>query len=215
MRGKICGILQAILTALVILSGGIALPILFRPFYYWHIEPLALHSKVNLTAEHVKAAYNGMLDFCIGKTDTFSAGVLEFSESGAAHFADVRILFLLDLGAFFGAAILLMGLLLLKGKKTRLLRGHTPGFWSAVGLGIVAMFVGVVAAMDFDGAFTVFHKLVFPGKSNWIFDPVRDPVIRLLPEIFFRNCAVLIVGVVLVSCGALLLWDRRIRYKKR
>lgn len=107
MKEKLLGIAQAVLTALVIVSGAIALPILFRPFYYWHIKPLHLTDMVGLTTEQVKTAYNEMMNFCIGISDTFSAGVLPFSESGAAHFADIRMLFLLDLGVLLVVILLL------------------------------------------------------------------------------------------------------------
>lgn len=213
MREKLWGVIQAVLTALVIVSGAIALPILFRPFFYWHMAPLDLWQRVGLTPEQVKTAYNEMMDFCIGISDTFSAGVLPFSQSGADHFADVRKLFLLDLGVFFGAAVLLAALLLGKrNKKVRLL-GHTPGFWSAVGLGATFAVVGGLAALDFDRAFVVFHKLFFPGKDNWIFDGRYDPIINMLPEAFFRNCALLILGALLIGCGMLIFWD--IREQKR
>ena len=82
MKEKLLGIAQAVLTALVIVSGAISLPILFRPFYYWHIKPLHLNDAVGLTSEQVKIAFNEMMNFCIGISDTFSAGVLPFSESG-------------------------------------------------------------------------------------------------------------------------------------
>lgn len=51
MKEKLLGIAQAVLTAFVIVSGAIALPILFRPFYYWHIKPLHLTDMVGLTTE--------------------------------------------------------------------------------------------------------------------------------------------------------------------
>lgn len=213
MREKLLGMLQAILTALVILAGAIALPILFRPFFYWHITPLDICARVGLTFEQVKTAYNEMLDFCIGITDSFSVGVLPFSQSGAEHFADVRKLFLLDLGVLLGAALLLTGILLMKRKKTLWLAGHTPGFWSAIGLGVTFVLVGGLAALDFDRAFVVFHKLFFPGKDNWIFDGRFDPVINMLPAEFFRNCALLIFGAILLSCGLMIIFDIRKRKK--
>ncbi|MBR3811887.1 MAG: hypothetical protein IKJ16_06135 [Agathobacter sp.] len=85
MKEKLLGIAQAVLTALLIVSGAIALPILFRPFYYWHIKPLHL--------------------------------------------------------------------------------------------------------------------------TDWIFDSRFDPIINMLPEEFFRNCALLILFAILLSCGVLILWD--------
>lgn len=213
MKEKFFSIAQAVLTALVILSGAIALPILFRPFFYWHIKPLNLCQMVGLTPEQVKTAYNEMMDFCTGVSNTFSAGVLPFSESGADHFADVRKLFLLDLGVLVGAAILLTGVLILKRKRTLWLLGHTPGFWSAIGLGVTFAGVGGLAALDFDSAFVVFHKLFFPGKDNWRFDGRFDPVINMLPAEFFRNCAIVILAVILLSCTGLILWDVHKRKK--
>ena len=207
MKEKLLGIAQAVLTALVIVSGAISLPILFRPFYYWHIKPLHLNDAVGLTSEQVKIAFNEMMNFCIGISDTFSAGVLPFSESGADHFADVRKLFLLDFGVLIVAALLLAGVLLLKRKKILWIAGHTPGFWGAVGVGVTFAGIGGLVALDFDRAFVVFHELFFPGKDNWIFDSRLDPIINMLPEEFFRNCALLILFAILLSCGALILLD--------
>ena len=46
-----------------------------------------------------------MMDFCLGRREEFSAGVLAFSQSGADHFADVRGLFLLDLRVLVAAVV--------------------------------------------------------------------------------------------------------------
>ena len=214
MKEKLLGIFQAALIALVIVSGAIALPILFRPFFYWHIGPLNLCDMVNLTSEQVKTAYNEMIDYCIGISHTFSAGELPFSEEGASHFADVQKLFVLDLRVLAVAGVLLLTLLLWKGKKPVRLLGHTPGFWGAIGLGVSFLVIGGLAALDFDRAFVIFHKLFFPGKDNWLFDSRKDPIINMLPAEFFRNCAILIFAVILLSCAALLVWDWKKTHKK-
>lgn len=215
MKRKCLGILQAVLIAVTIFSGAIAIAVLFRPFYYWHILPLDLPERVGLTPAQIKTAYKEMMNYCIGLSDTFSVGILPFSESGAAHFADVRRLFLLDLGAFFLCGGLLVILSVLTRKSRILIGNHTPGFWASIGLGVTFLAVGILAALDFDRAFTVFHKLFFPGKDNWIFYPTEDPVIRILPAEFFRNCAILILLCIFISCAALLLWDRYKRTRLR
>lgn len=208
---KIKAVIKAVLVALVILSGAIALPILFRPFFWWHIEPYGIPESMGLTAAQIKEAYGEMLDYCMGLNNTFSVGVLPFSASGAEHFADVRNLFILDLAVFVIAAIAL-GVLCYVNRKDQLqLAGHTPGFWSAVGLGASFVIVGGLVAIDFDKAFTVFHKIFFPGKDNWMFNPYEDPVINILPAEFFANCAILIFAVILISCIGLLLYDRKKR----
>jgi len=209
MKNTILSIARAVLIALVILSGAIAVPILFRPFYWWHIGPFQLDAWMGLTRGQIKEAYGQMMDYCIGLRDTFSVGVLPFSELGASHFADVRNLFLLDLWAFGIGSALLLALCLLDRRKGIRLRGHTPGYWSAVGLGVTFAAVGGLASLDFSRAFTVFHKLFFPGKDNWIFNGDEDPVIYMLPEEFFRNCAIVILAVLLLACAALVIFDIR------
>lgn len=209
MKNTILSIARAVLIALVILSGAIAVPILFRPFYWWHIGPFQLDAWMGLTRGQIKEAYGQMMDYCIGLRDTFSVGVLPFSELGASHFADVRNLFLLDLWAFGIGSALLLALCLLDRRKGIRLHGHTPGYWSAVGLGVTFAAVGGLASLDFSRAFTVFHKLFFPGKDNWIFNGDEDPVIYMLPEEFFRNCAIVILAVLLLACAALVIFDIR------
>lgn len=213
LKNKLLAIFQAVLIALVILSGAIAVPILCRPFYYLHIAPLEILDSINLTVNQIKTAYNEMMNYCIGLTDTFSAGVLAFSESGASHFADVRKLFLLDLWVLAVAAVLLTVTACLRRKNPVNLLNHTPGFWSAVGLGVTFLAIGGLVSLDFERAFEVFHQLFFPGKSNWIFDYRTDPIIRILPAEFFRNCAIAILTVILISCGVLICHDRKLRRK--
>lgn len=214
MKHKLLAVAQAIVIALVILAGAIALPILCRFFFYLHIEPYGLTEAMGLTAAEIKTAYNEMMDYCMGLSGSFSAGVLPFSAEGAAHFADVRKLFILDLAVLAGAVLALIPLLVFGRKKALRLGGHTPGFWASVGLGVSFLVVGGLAALDFERAFVIFHQLFFPGKDNWIFDYRTDPIITMLPEEFFRNCAILILAGILIGCGMLIGRDLYLRRKK-
>jgi len=207
-QSKPLTILLAVLTAIALFTGSVALPILCRPFYHAHIGPMNLTRFSGLTVEEIKTAYGEMMDYCTGLRPDFSAGVLTFSESGADHFADVRQLFLLDLWAFaLSAAALLLFFLLRRKLSPAPLAGRTFPFWAGVGLASLFALIGGLAALDFDAAFTVFHRIFFPGKDNWIFDPRTDPIINLLPQDFFMHCALLILGLLLTGCAALILWD--------
>ena len=44
---------EAVLTALAVLSGAVAAPLLCRPFYYAHIGPLGLEQLTGLTREQI------------------------------------------------------------------------------------------------------------------------------------------------------------------
>lgn len=199
----------AILTALTLLSAAIAIPILCRPFYYAHIAPLQLCEQTGLTRQEIRTAFDEMLDYCLG-AEEFSTGVLRWSQEGKSHFTDVRTLFLLDLRALLVCAVLLCALALLSrltGRKCARLLGRGPAFWAGAGLAGAGALIGALAALDFDRAFTVFHALFFPGKDNWLFDPRTDQIITILPQTFFRNCAILILAVLLLGCLALILTD--------
>ena len=208
-QSKILSVLLAVLTACLVLSSSVAVPILCRPFYYAHIGPLGLVQATGLTEEAIRQAYDEMLDFCLGAPE-FSTGALSWSQSGRDHFADVRVLFLLDLAVLaLSAALLLLWFLLGRrmGLVPRPLLGRGPGFWAAAGLGIVFAVVGLLASLDFERAFVVFHALFFPGKTNWIFDWRTDPVILILPQEFFRNCALLVLALLLLWCAVLIAAD--------
>lgn len=209
-ESKFLTLLLSVLLALAVLSGSIAVPILCRPFYYAQIGPLELEEYTGLEEQVIRQAYDEVLDYCTGKTERFSAGLLPFSDSGASHFADVRGLFLLDLrvlGVCLGALVLVLLVARWRKLTPRRFLGRGPGFWGAAGLGGAFLVVGGLAAVDFDRAFVVFHALFFPGKDNWIFDWRTDPVILILPQDFFRNCAILALGLLLLWCGVLIALD--------
>ena len=212
MKSKLLSVLKSLATALCVLSGSVAAPLLVRPFYHLHIAPLQLEAASGLSVSQIKEAYGQMMDYCLGLRSSFAVGVLPCSEEGASHFADVRTLFLLDIGVLvcsIAALLLLRFYCRHKAVELHHFRGHGPEFWGCVGLGTAFAVIGGLAALDFERAFVLFHALFFPGKDNWLFDPRLDPVIDLLPQVFFRNCGILILGILLVTCCALIIGDRR------
>ncbi|MBQ7327319.1 MAG: DUF1461 domain-containing protein, partial [Clostridia bacterium] len=54
--------------------------------------------------------------------------------------------------------------------------------------------------------FRIFHTIFFPGKDNWLFSWYEDEIIRILPQNFFMNCAILIfVSIVLLCLACIIL----------
>ena len=207
---KLLSLFTGVFTALLVLSASIAVPLLCRPFYYAHIKALNLDGYTGLSVEQIKEAFDQVMDYCLGLRPDFAAGVLPFSAAGASHVADVRVLFLLDLwvAVISLAALVILFVLSRKRKLTPApLLGHGPGFWAAIGLGGLFLIVGGLAATNFERAFVVFHSIFFPGKTNWLFDWRTDPIILLLPEDFFRNCAILILALLIFWCVVLIAAD--------
>lgn len=215
---KLLSLFTGVFTALLVLSASIAVPLLCRPFYYAHIEALNLDGYTGLSVEQIREAFDQVMDYCLGLRPDFAAGVLPFSESGASHFADVRVLFLLDLWvAVISLAALVILFIISRRKKLTptSLMGHGPGFWAAIGLGGLFLIVGGLAATNFERAFVIFHSLFFPGKTNWLFDWRTDPIILLLPEDFFRNCAILILTLLIFWCVILIVADLLAQHRRK
>ena len=210
MKMKLTAIAIAILAALFILSFSIALPILFRPFYYMQIEAFGLSEDTGLSIDEIKLAYNEMMDYCLGLRSDFSAGPLPFSEEGASHFYDVRVLFLIDLAVLLVSSLSLIAILIiLKVKKLTPYRflGRSAPFWSVSAILGASSVIGIACAIDFDTTFDIFHHIFFIGKTNWAFKPSKDPIINLLPAEFFLNCAIFIGASVLLLSAAVLIFE--------
>ena len=205
-NSKLASVLCIVVLALLILSFSISVPILFRPFYYIQINALDLPERTGWSEETIREAYDEVLDFCVlGKP--FGTGQLSWSESGRSHFADVRMLFLADFAVLALSAVvctLLLGLRLNGKLRFHHPLGRGPGFWAGILAAGLVLVVGGLAALDFQRAFVIFHAIFFPGKDNWLFNPATDQIILVMPEAFFRNCAILI-GLVLLACCAILI----------
>ena len=208
MKHKFLTSLWCLFTVLLVITGSIALPIYFRPFYYWQIEPLGIPETTGYDKQTVIEAYDQVLDYLVLPNREFETGVFPHSEEGASHFADCKALF--DLNAIV-LVVSLIGLALLGLHRRRKVftlyrfRGRHPA--AICGGCVLALFavLGGLAALNFNRAFKVFHAIFFPGKENWLFDSRVDPIILAMPQDFFMNCAVLILSsVVLCSVGLLL-----------
>lgn len=207
MSQRFLSLLMAVATMFLILTVSIGLPIYIRPFYYAHIEALDLPQRSGFTAEEIREAYDQVLDYLTIPGKEFGTGVIPHSPSGEAHFEDCRGLFFLNGGVLLASAMTLGVIGFLRKRKPALtlsIAGRSPAFFGALAALVVPLTVGVLAAADFDRAFTVFHTIFFPGKDNWVFNWNTDQIIRVLPQKFFMHCAMFIGGGVLsLSCGVM------------
>ena len=215
MKERVISLLLSLALALLAVSAAVAAPILCRPFYYAHIGALHLPERTGWSEETIRTAFDDVMDYLL-KGEEFGTGELKWSESGRSHFADVKGLFWLDLWILLGSAAAVAALALVcRRVKPHRFRQRGPSFWAGVGLLVLFGVVGALAASDFQRAFTVFHALFFPGKTNWLFDPAADQIILILPEEFFRNCAVLIVALIGVFVAAYLIVGRKKTHRRR
>ena len=210
---RLLSVLCMVCVCLFLLTASIGLPIYIRPFYYAHIEAFDLPERSGYTREEIRQAYDEVLDYLTKSGTGFGTGVMPISHEAEHHFADCRVLFELNDLVFRVSACILVLLFLMRKKWGPYQLGkHSACFWAAVLSLTAPIMIGGLAALDFDRFFVLFHSIFFPGKTNWIFDWYADQIIRVLPQEFFRNCAILIgVGLVSMAMG-LLIWEGR---KKR
>ncbi len=196
---RVASVILAVALFFFVLTTSIGLPIYIRSFYYGHITALDLPAQSGYTYEEIREAYDEVLDYLTKPGLEFSAGVMAFSPEGAAHFEDCKVLFDLNAAVLLASGAVLLVMLFLRRRFGPYYLGRMPAaFWSGVAVIVIPIVVGALAATDFDRAFTVFHHIFFPGKDNWLFNPYTDAIIRVLPQDFFMNCAILIgSGVVL------------------
>lgn len=201
---------------LFMLTFSIGLPIYCRFFYYIQIKTLKMEEATGYDYATIKAAYDGILDFCTLPNKPFNSGVFKMSESGISHFADCKKLFNLNLAVMICSGAVTFALTLLNRFKIITLRrprGHRPYLIAAVVAVALPLIIGALAAINFDKAFGIFHKIFFPGKDNWTFDPQTDQIITVMPEQFFMNCAI-IIGAGLAGFAAALITVDLILYNK-
>ena len=208
---RFLSVLCMVCVCLFLLTLSIGLPIYIRPFYYAHIDALALEELSGYTEPQIRQAYDEVLDYLTLPGKKFGTGELPHSADGKAHFVDCKVLFDLNASILLISSAVLAVLFAMRRRWGAYRLGkHSAYLWAAVLSLIAPILIGGLAAMNFDRAFVIFHSIFFPGKTNWVFDWYRDPIIRVLPQEFFRNCAILIgVGLVTMATGILLLESRK------
>lgn len=179
--------LQIIGTILFVLSAAV----LGTIYLAWLVYPieisyLGLENVVYMKAADISYNFNILMNYL---TNPF-ASVLDmpnFSSSvnGLKHFADVKHLFHL------AQLIFLISLpVVFYFWKEVVRKGYGKLYqkvfiWMALAPVMIAV-MGIL--IGFDSFFVLFHQLLFPGDLTWLFDPLTDPVIYILPQEFFLHC---------------------------
>ena len=208
MKTKIISAVFCLALCLLIITLSIGLPIYFRPFYYLQIDALEIPEKTGYSKAVITEAYNEVLDYLTLPGREFGVGELTFSESGKSHFEDCKVLFNLNISVLFISLLVIVVILVLKKRGViSLERSKGYNLWFKSGVSVLAAFVilGALVSINFENAFTFFHKLFFVGKDNWFFSTITDPVIEILPQQFFMNCAILVLSsICILSCACII-----------
>lgn len=196
-----------LLFALFFISAGVVLAVNFRPLYYYDIKQLDIAKTSGIEASVIKENYDVLIDY----NSPFYKGELKFptlpsSAPAIEHFKEVKNIFVAFYYIFAVTAVFLFIIVLYKKKG----KDYSYLLPSGITVLVLPLLVAAACAINFDALFIVFHKIFF-RNDYWMFDPVTDPIINLLPDTFFLHCLLLILGIILLGSLGLFLLSRIVR----
>ena len=205
LNSKVILLFLILNTSLFIITLSLSFAILFRPFYYYHINYLKLEEETNSSYNEIKTAYDDVIDYIV-MNKPFKTGNLKFSVEGKNHFMDCKRLFktnFIVLG--ISLAILLLEIIIFKNKNPL---KHSIAFYSSCSILILfGSILFTTLIIGFEKSFILFHKIFFLGKDNWLLDPNTDEIINILPEEYFKNCALLIISFIILISVSIVIID--------
>lgn len=190
---RFSNILIGVLFTLFFISLGVIVTVNFRPLYYFDINFLDIAENSGYTVEQIKENYDALIDY----NSPFFKGELKFpslpaSNEGIQHFREVKNIFM----GFYGIFIITLPLLILIILYKKRHKDFTYLKTSAITVLVLPAIVLLGCSINFDAAFVIFHKIFF-RNDYWLFNPVTDPVIHILPDTFFLHAMLVIVFFVL------------------
>lgn len=208
MRGqnKTLQILFSLALSLLIIFSSVKLTLLFKPLYYFDIQYLNIEEQSNFSKEEIIKNYDYVIDYLLSPMmKEFKLPTIPYSKYGQIHFQDVKKIFaLIDILMILTALVSGFGLFInLKYKKFNFLKQ------SYLMLALIPIVLLTAFIVNFDRAFTIFHKIFF-RNDYWLFNPKVDPIINILPQEFFYHSALFIVGLIIVFIITLRLLHKKV-----
>ena len=206
-KTKLFAVIIGVLFPIIILISAIEMAALDKAFFMDQVEKNNVVKNAGIYEPDMESVVNDILGYLRGERADFDiqaritvngvaseTAVSIFNEQEIIHMKDV--LSLLNLALFIRNLALVLFLIafvcLLKWNRWAIIKGL---FWgSTLSLGII-LIIGGFFYLNFDGAFTLFHQLVF-SNDLWLMNPKTDRLIWIVPGPFFFN---LIIRMVLYA----------------
>ena len=186
--------------SLFIISFSITFVLLFRPFYYYHINYLNIEETSGYDYDTIKESYDDVIDYLV-LDKPFKTGTLNYSEDGYDHFKDCKVLFRINF-IILGITSIILLLKKMYFNNIKLFK-YNIGFWSGcLNIFIFLTLFIISNIVGFDKCFEIFHNIFFLGKDNWLLSSKTDEIIKILPQKFFMNSTIfviLIIGIISIT----------------
>lgn len=201
-----------IFTSLTLAISGVIVtsPIIYSLAIKW----FDLSAVSGLSHEQLMENYNVLISYLVNPAiEALEMPYFSSSENGLFHFEEVKFLFLMCfVVAIVGVIASVITILWIHKQKLQPWMGRW--FIIAIAFPLILLFLIVVA---FDQVFLLFHQILF-RNDLWLFSPVTDPVITVLPESLFMILfvvAILIYEVIIYLTRFAVLYEPTIKRKKR
>lgn len=175
-----------------------------RDFFQSQYATLKTSQDLGMTDKDLNKATDTLLDYLQDKRDDITVEITvkgtrqeAFNSKEAAHMVDVKGLYQFALIMrnvcliLFAASIIYLFIRLKKGVFTLLSIDYMK---TAILFAVVFTMLAIWAYTDFDGFWTMFHKVAF-RNDLWLLDPSTDLMINLFPSQFFSALVFRIVGM--------------------
>lgn len=201
------------LITLLLVFWIIALAIILTTFlspilYNQQVNAFHLPELVNMPSTQIKENYTNIIHYLSLLTHTSMqvSSKLITSEATRIHFADVKKVLEVIQIYFLLSTFLLIPLIHTSLKEKRHMFLKTTPIVLIVIIGIVGSFM----AINFDGAFTLMHQLIF-RNNYWLIDPRIDPIISIFPETFFLELGIILLGLIALMIVLMIVLDKYLK----
>lgn len=208
---KMFQIIYSLVLSLFFIFTAVKITLMFKPLYYSDIKYLSIEEQSGFSKDEIVQNYDYVINYLLSpKEQEFNLPSIPYSKYGQVHFKDVKRIFTtIDILLSTSGLISTIGLLInLKYKNSYFLK-QTSSMLIILPITLLTAFM-----INFDRAFTLFHKIFF-RNDYWQFDPEIDPIINILPQDFFYHSALLIVILIILSSIALRLLHKKFDIKKQ
>lgn len=203
MKAKLINILLSLSLVCFILSFSAVFTLNFKPLYFNDIKGLSIEESSGYSREIIVENYNALIDYnSIFNFEPLEFNGLAMSQEGRIHFEEVRQIFVYIQTLLIVSALVLAAAFYFR-RKSRDFQFLKLGVLLSIAIPLV---LGALIAANWQWFFVAFHRLAF-RNDYWIFDPVKDPIITILPDAFFMHCAIMILALTLLLCAiGLIVW---------
>lgn len=180
---------------LFLISGAVLLTLSCKGLYKSDMKRYDLAGESGYSEEEILENYDELISYNLSpfhkmlKFPTFP-----MSEEARIHFKEVKSIFQSFLWMTGISSILLVWIFFRSYKKQDWKFLKYTGICSIA----IPLLLGILIERNWEKVFVSFHELIFQN-DYWLFDPVTDPIILVLPDEYFMHCAMMIIAIVFIG----------------